>query len=84
MGTWRIVAVTSVATNLLRAAQGSRLDDPLAAQDNARLQQALAAQAAAAKGHANNNNDVIAQQAKQNLENKLHREGTLNINEHLP
>jgi len=67
-------------------AQGSRLGDPLAAQDNARLHQALAAQAAAAKGSANNNSldRIINQQAKQNLENQLHNEGTLNINEHLP
>jgi len=67
-------------------AQGTRLGDPLAAEDNARLHQALAAQAAAAKGHANINSasQVIARQAKENLENQLHREGTLNINEHLP
>jgi tetratricopeptide (TPR) repeat protein len=67
-------------------AQGARLGDPLAAQDNARLHQALAAQAAAAKGSANNNSldRIINQQAKQNLENQFHNEGTLNINEHLP
>jgi tetratricopeptide (TPR) repeat protein len=67
-------------------ARGSQLGDPLAAQDNARLQQALAAQASAARGGANNNSvsQVIGQQAKQNLENRLHNEGTLNINEHLP
>jgi tetratricopeptide (TPR) repeat protein len=67
-------------------AQGSRLGDPLAAQDNARLRQALAAQAAAAKGSANYNSldRIINQQAKQNLENQLHNEGTLNINDHLP
>lgn len=67
-------------------AQGSRLGDPLAGQDNARLQQALAAQAAAAKGSANYNSldRIINQQAKQILENRLHNEGTLNINEHLP
>jgi tetratricopeptide (TPR) repeat protein len=66
--------------------QGSRLGDPLAAQDNARLHQALAAQAAAAKGSANYNSldRIINQQAKQNLENQLHNEGTLNINDHLP
>ena len=67
-------------------AQGSRLGDPLAAQDNARLRQALAAQAAAAKGSANTNSldRIINQQAKQNLEIQLHNEGTLNINDHLP
>jgi tetratricopeptide (TPR) repeat protein len=66
--------------------QGSRLGDPLAAQDNARLHQALAGQAAAAKGSANYNSldRIINQQAKQNLENQLHNEGTLNINDHLP
>ena len=66
--------------------QGARLGDPLAAQDNARLHQALAAQAAAAKGSANYNSldRIINQQAKQNLEIRLHNEGTLNINEHLP
>jgi tetratricopeptide (TPR) repeat protein len=66
--------------------QGSRLGDPLAAQDRARLQQALAAQAAAAKGSANYNaiDRIINQQAKQALEIQLHNEGTLNINDHLP
>jgi tetratricopeptide (TPR) repeat protein len=66
--------------------QGARLGDPLAAQDNARLHQALAAQAAAAKGSANYNNidRIINQQAKQQLENRLHDEGSLNIDDHLP
>jgi hypothetical protein len=62
------------------------LGDPLAAQNNARLGQALAAQAAAAKAGANNNSldRIINQQAKQNLENQFHNDGTLNINDHLP
>jgi Flp pilus assembly protein TadD len=66
--------------------EGSRLGDPLAAQNNARLHQALAAQAAAAKGSANYNSieRIINQQAKQSLEIQLHNEGTLNINDHLP
>jgi hypothetical protein len=67
-------------------AQGSRLGDPLAAQNNARLRQALAAQAATAKGSANANNldRIINQQARRNLEIQLHNDGTLNINDHLP
>jgi tetratricopeptide (TPR) repeat protein len=66
--------------------QGSRLGDPLAAQDNARLHQALAAQAAAAKGSANTNSldRIINHLAKESLERQLHDEGTLNINDHLP
>lgn len=66
-------------------AQGSRLGDPLAAQNSAHLRQALAANAAAKGGTNGNSLDrIINQQAKQNLENQLHDEGTLNINEHLP
>lgn len=68
-------------------AQGARLGDPLAAQDNARLHQALAAQAAAAARGITDRSSldrIINQQAKQNLENQLHNEGTLNINDHLP
>jgi tetratricopeptide (TPR) repeat protein len=67
-------------------AQGARLGDPLAAQDNARLQQALAAQAAAARGSANNNSldRIINHLAKENMERQLHNDGTLNIREHLP
>jgi hypothetical protein len=62
------------------------LGDPLAAQDNARLHQALAAQAAAAKGSANTNSldRIINHLAKESLERQLHDEGTLNINDHLP
>ena len=67
-------------------ARGAQLGDPLAAQDNARLKQALAQQAAAAKsgGTGNRLDTIINNQAKQNLENQLHNEGSLNINEHLP
>ncbi len=67
-------------------ARGAQLGDPLAAQDNARLQQALAQQAAAAKssGTGNSIGAIIARQAKENLENQLHNEGSLNINDHLP
>ncbi len=66
--------------------RGSQLGDPLAAQNKDRLQQALAAQARAAKSGANSNSldRIINQQARQNLEIQLHNEGTLNINEHLP
>ncbi len=67
-------------------ARGAQLGDPLAAQDNARLQQALAQQAAAAKaGAARNSIDaIINRQAKEALEIQLHNEGSLNINDHLP
>jgi tetratricopeptide (TPR) repeat protein len=67
-------------------ARGAQLGDPLAAQDNARLKQVLAQQAAAAKsgGTGNRLDAIINNQAKQNLENQLHNEGSLNINEHLP
>ena len=67
-------------------ARGAQLGDPLAAQDNARLQQALAQQAAAAKsgGTRNSFDAIINRQAKENLENQLHNEGSLNINDHLP
>lgn len=67
-------------------ARGAQLGDPLAAQDNARLQQALAQQAAAAKsGDSRDSIDrIINRQAKEQLEIQLHNEGTLNINDHLP
>ena len=67
-------------------ARGAQLGDSLAAQDNARLQQALAQQAAAAKsGRTGNSLDaIINRQAKESLENQLHNEGSLNINDHLP
>jgi tetratricopeptide (TPR) repeat protein len=67
-------------------ARGAQLGDPLAAQDNARLQQALAQQAAAAKAGATRNSidAIINRQAKESLEIQLHNEGTLNINDHLP
>ena len=67
-------------------ARGAQLGDPLAAQDNARLQQALAQQAAAAKsgGSRNGLDAIINRQAKENLEIRLHNEGSLNINDHLP
>jgi len=67
-------------------ARGAQLGDPLAAQDNARLQQALAQQAAAAKsgGGRNGLDAIINRQAKENLEIRLHNEGSLNINDHLP
>ena len=67
-------------------ARGAQLGDPLAAQDNARLQQALAQQAAAAKsaGSWDSINRIINRQAKEQLEIQLHNEGTLNINDHLP
>ena len=66
--------------------KGAQLGDPLAAQDNARLQQALAQQAAAAKagGTRNSLDAIINRQAKENLEARLHNEGSLNINDHLP
>jgi len=66
--------------------RGAQLGDPLAAQDNARLRQALAQQAAAAKagGGRNSLDAIINRQAKENLENRLHSEGSLNINDHLP
>ena len=67
-------------------ARGAQLGDPLAAQDNARLQQALAQQAAAAKSGDSRDsiNRIINRQAKEQLEIQLHNEGTLNINDHLP
>ena len=67
-------------------ARGAQLGDPLAVQDNARLQQALAQQAAAAKsgGSRNSLDAIINRQAKENLEVRLHNEGSLNINDHLP
>ena len=67
-------------------ARGAQLGDPLARQDNARLQQALAQQAAAAKniGSQDAINRIINRQAKEQLEIQLHNEGTLNINDHLP
>ncbi|MES2293878.1 MAG: tetratricopeptide repeat protein [Pseudomonadota bacterium] len=67
-------------------ARGAQLGDPLAAQDNARLQQTLAQQAAAAKsaGGWDSINRIINRQAKEQLEIQLHNEGTLNINDHLP
>lgn len=67
-------------------ARGAQLGDPLAAQDAARLKQALAQQAAAAKAGANRNSidAIINRQAKENLEIQLHNEGSLNINDHLP
>ncbi len=67
-------------------ARGAQLGDPLAAQDDARLKQALAQQAAAAKAGANRNSidAIINRQAKENLEIQLHNEGSLNINDHLP
>lgn len=67
-------------------ARGAQLGDPLAVQDNARLQQALAQQAAAAKsgGTRNSLDAIINRQAKENLEIQLHNEGSLNINDHLP
>lgn len=67
-------------------ARGAQLGDPLAAQDEARLRQALAQQAAAAKAGASRNSldAIINRQAKENLENQLHNEGSLNINDHLP
>lgn len=68
-------------------ARGAQLGDPLASQDNARLQQALAQQAAAAKSGGNPQDaisNIINRQAKEALENRLHDEGTLNINDHLP
>ncbi len=66
--------------------QGANLGDPLGAQNNTRLQQALAQQAAAEKAGANRNpiDLIINRQAKENLEIRLHNEGTLNINDHLP
>lgn len=66
--------------------RGAQLGDPLATQDNARLQQALAQQAAAAKnvGSRDAINAIINRQAKEQLEIQLHNEGTLNINDHLP
>jgi len=67
-------------------ARGAQLGDPLAAQDNARLQQALAQQAAAAKSSANSNSldAIINHVAKEQLENQMHNDGTLNIDDHLP
>jgi hypothetical protein len=67
-------------------ARGAQLGDPLATQDNARLQQALAQQAAAAKTGSDwsSIDRIINRQAKENLEIRLHNEGTLNINDHLP
>jgi tetratricopeptide (TPR) repeat protein len=67
-------------------ARGAQLGDPLAAQDNARLQQALAQQAAAARsgGSRDSIDRIINRQAKEQLEIQLHNEGTLNINDHLP
>jgi tetratricopeptide (TPR) repeat protein len=67
-------------------ARGAQLGDPLAAQDNARLQQALAQQAAAAKSAANSNSldAIINHVAKEQLENQMHNDGTLNIDDHLP
>jgi tetratricopeptide (TPR) repeat protein len=67
-------------------ARGAQLGDPLAAQDNARLQQALAQQAAAAKSAANSNSidAIINRQAKETLENQMHDDGRLNIDDHLP
>jgi tetratricopeptide (TPR) repeat protein len=67
-------------------ARGAQLGDPLAAQDDARLRQALAQQAAAAKsgGTRNSIDAIINRQAKESLEIQLHNEGTLNINDHLP
>jgi tetratricopeptide (TPR) repeat protein len=67
-------------------ARGAQLGDPLASQDNARLQQALAQQAAAAKSGADRNSldAIINRQAKETLEARLHNEGSLNPNEHLP
>jgi tetratricopeptide (TPR) repeat protein len=67
-------------------ARGAQLGDPLATQDNARLQQALAQQAAAAKnvGSRDSINAIINRQAKEQLEIQLHNEGSLNINDHLP
>ena len=67
-------------------ARGAQLGDPLAAQDNARLQQALAQQAAAARaGNSRSSIDaIINRQAKESLEIQLHNEGSLNINDHLP
>ena len=67
-------------------ARGAQLGDPLASQDNARLQQALAQHAAAAKsgGIGNTLEAIINRQAKENLEIRLHNEGSLNINDHLP
>jgi hypothetical protein len=46
----------------------------------------LAAQAAAARGSANNNSldRIINHLAKESMENRLHDEGTLSINDHLP
>ena len=54
--------------------------------DTARLQQALAQQAAAAKSGDSRDsiNRIINRQAKEQLEIQLHNEGTLNINDHLP
>jgi tetratricopeptide (TPR) repeat protein len=67
-------------------ARGAQLGDPLAAQDNARLQQALAQQAAAAKSSSNTNSldAIINHVAKEQLENQMHNDGTLNIDDHLP
>ena len=67
-------------------ARGAQLGDPLAAEDNARLQQALAQQEAARQSGANQSSldAIINRQAKQNLEIQLHNQGSLNINDHLP
>jgi predicted TPR repeat methyltransferase len=67
-------------------ARGAQLGDPLAAQDNAHLQQALAQQAAAAKSAANSDSldAVINHAAKEQLETQMHNDGTLNIDDHLP
>ncbi len=66
--------------------RGARLGDPLGAQNNARLQQALAQQAAAAKAGADRNSidAIINRQAKENLERRLQNEGSLRLGEHLP
>jgi tetratricopeptide (TPR) repeat protein len=66
--------------------RGAQLGDTLAAQNNARLQRALAQQAAAARSGANSNSidAIINRQAKETLEARLHNEGSLNPNEHLP
>jgi tetratricopeptide (TPR) repeat protein len=66
--------------------RGAQLGDPLASRDNEELQQAIRAQQAAASAHASSNTfaATVNMIAKQNLENQLHNEGTLNINEHLP
>jgi Flp pilus assembly protein TadD len=67
-------------------ARGAQLGDPLAAQNNARLRQALAQKAAAARSGSSwaGIDAIINRQAKESLEIRLHNEGSLNINDHLP